>query len=240
MRKTFEKREERLHAGFIGEGTPMHARVVRVPYRVERDDDGGFASAFRSVASQSASAAPGRMEAWFVLPEESGDAALARVCDALPQLWPEISALSDSSENLRVVQLTCPRFKIDSGRMNVVPALKDMGVLAPFKPEDGIDGGGFSTATPRDDAYISTVLQRATCAVDEEGTVAAAVSVASIVYEGFNPYGREEKPKPFVMTLTRPFYMFVVMAAASGDDGLRRIVNVPVFAGRIYKPSTSE
>jgi serpin B len=201
MHKRFTKYDERLYAGIVGERAGALARAVCVPY-VE-----------------------GGIQAWFILPEERGPAALARVGDALPQLWREITQLRVRGE--REVHLTCPRFDVDTGVMDVIPALQALGITAPFHASAA--SPRLLAATARRDAYISKVAQRVVCKVDEKGTVAAACSgvVASLACCRID----DVKPAPFVVDLVRPFWMLITRET---EESMR--VHVPLFIGRITKP----
>jgi serine protease inhibitor len=201
MHKRFTKYDEQLYAGIVGERAGALARAVCVPYT-----ESGI-------------------QAWFILPEERGPAALARVGDALPQLWREITQLRARGE--REVHLTCPRFDVDTGVMDVIPALQALGITAPFHAS--AESPRLLAATARRDAYIGKVTQRVVCKVDEKGTVAAACSgvVAFLASCRID----DVKPEPFVVELVRPFWMLIVRAT---EESMR--VNVPLFIGRITKP----
>jgi serine protease inhibitor len=194
----YGKDAKRLHAGVVGDGTAACARAVCVPYA---DVDA---------------------EAWFILPEEPGDAALGRVGRALPQLWDDIEALHAAEP--RVVDLTCPRFNIDTGCMDVVPALRALGAKAPFEP-----CAGFLNATPDRTACLTAVAQRISCTVDETGTVAAGCSAAVICTRGFG--GSSWAPEAFEVELTRPFWIVLIVRISGGI--------VPMFIGRVMTPSAA-
>jgi serine protease inhibitor len=194
MYRHYARHAEQLLADDVGGGA--RARVVCVPY------------------------SDNAIEAWFVLPAERGSAALDAVGDALPQLWADMARLYRARE----VELTVPRFALDAGCVDVVPALRALGVAAPFDA-----AGGFLAATADGDARVSAVLQRTTCMVDEAGTVAAACTAvghfATCSGPGQVPV---EKPPPFVVQLNRPFWL--VIAKCSEDTMYMR---VPMYVARV-------
>jgi serine protease inhibitor len=198
MRRYFGTPLERLHAGVVGAGAAT-ARAVCVPYTK-----------------------PGT-EAWFLLPVADTSEALDAVGDALPELWREVAALQHAKP--RIVHLTCPRFRVDTGAIDIVPALKALGVDAPFEPQ-----GGFREAVDADDVCIRAVLQRVTCAVNEAGTVAAAATVVEMM-EGCCP--SKTDLEPFNVKLDRPFWMAIVARQLENPD----LPAVPFFIGRVVQPS---
>ncbi len=204
MNRHFEDEREHLYAGIVGAGAGAgaltRARVVRVPYTAPN------------------------MEAWFILPTERGAAAFAAVGDALPRLWHEIDALNSQTRKLRPVYFTCPRFNLDTGTVNMVPALQRLGVAAAFEPQ-----GGFLNATDSRLACITGVVQRVTCTVDEEGTVAAACT-AICCEDG----AASDDEDTFSMVLDRPFWMAVVVRQNL------TLPSTPLFIGRIAQPNAAE
>ncbi|MEU3570014.1 serpin family protein, partial [Kitasatospora sp. NPDC036755] len=102
----------------------------------------------------------------LIVPAQGGFAAFAKGLDQ-PQLDRVLGALAE-----RPVDLRLPRFRFDTSN-ELTPALRSLGVRAAF---DGADFGGIA----KDPLAVGTVVQKATVAVDEDGTVAAAGSGAGI------------------------------------------------------------
>jgi serine protease inhibitor len=188
MHHLFESWREPVHAGMVGDYT---AQAVCVPYST-----------------------PG-MEAWFLLPFEKGDEALHAVGAALPQLWLHVSPLR--ARPACDVELTCPRFAVDTGALDIRPALEALGVTAPF-----FEKGGLLAATNDPAVVITSVLQRVTCAVDEAGTVAAACTSVTARHTCAH----------LNIVLDRPFWMAIVMRSEESAQ-----VAVPLFIGRVVRPT---
>lgn len=184
-------------AGYVGAGSSRSV-AVRLPYKF-------------------AASATARFEAWFVLPEAEGPEALSAVGEALNGFWGELCALEEQK-----VVMRCPRFTVDSGVVDCIPVLRSLGVSALFDRPRGL-----LTATDDPTGHISSLAHRAMCLVDEDGTVAAAVTCmgASLaccpaVYV-----------PPLHVVLDRPFYMAIVVTLAGARAPL------PVFLGRIVQPT---
>ena len=112
--------------------------------------------------------------------------------------------------------MVLPRFKIDSGvveLMDVLDASFDLGLI---KREDG----GFLGIADRPDLHVDSVLHRAVISVDEEGTEAAAATAVVMMT-------RAMPRPPRVLKFDRPF-VFAIEHAATG-----RVV----FAGVVADPS---
>ena len=70
--------------------------------------------------------------------------------------------------------------------------------------------------------YISDAIHKATIEVDEEGTVAAAVSAMEIYYMGIDS---SPPVRPLQITVDKPFLFFI------------RSGNHVIFAGRVVDPT---
>ncbi|CAH0370229.1 unnamed protein product [Pelagomonas calceolata] len=116
------------------------------------------------------------------------------------------------------VVVVLPRFKIDSGVVELMDVLDASFGLGLIKRE----GGGFLGIADRPDLHVDSVLHRAVISVDEEGTEAAAAT-AVIVAQRAMP-----RP-PRVLKFDRPF-VFAIEHAATG-----RVV----FAGVVAEPSSA-
>merc|ERR1719240_475437 len=116
------------------------------------------------------------------------------------------------------VVVVLPKFKIDSGiveLMDVLDASFDLGLI---NREDG----GFLGIADRPDLHVDSVLHRAVISVDEEGTEAAAATAVMMAT-------RAMPRPPRVLKFDRPF-VFAIEHAATG-----RVV----FAGVVADPSAA-
>lgn len=110
-----------------------------------------------------------------------------------PQQYQDIRrALAESPAQSTIVYL--PRFELNPGTYSLKPALLACGLRSVFS--QGADFSGFSSQP----LYLSDVLQRCYCKADEEGTEAAAVTVAVARYKSIAP-----GPRPNVIVFDRPF-----------------------------------
>jgi serpin B len=110
-----------------------------------------------------------------------------------------------------------PRFKVEYG-VELKEPLKALGMRAAFGKADF---SGISDGTP----FISAVRQRTFVEVNEEGTEAAAVTMAPTELSmPMNP------PKPFQMIVDRPFLFLIE------DQATRTIL----FMGVVYDPGTAK
>lgn len=130
--------------------------------------------------------------------------------------WRRVTRPGFSETPGRVV---LPRFRLDYG-VELKKILMTLGMRSAFGPADfsGIaDGAGL---------FISAVLQKTFVEVNEEGTEAAAVTMASAVASAPEP----KPPKPFEMIVDRPF-MFLI------EDAQTQTI---LFLGVVYEPKTGE
>ena len=149
----------------------------------------------------------------LILPENEGIAGARATAAALPARWAAIRPLDHEK-----VDVVLPRFKIDSGvveLMDVLDASFDLGLI---KREDG----GFLEIADRPDLHVDSVLHRAVISVDEEGTEAAAATAVVMMT-------RAMPRPPRVLKFDRPF-VFAIEHAATG-----RVV----FAGVVADPSAA-
>lgn len=121
-----------------------------------------------------------------------------------------------ASETMRLVDLTLPRFSIDS-RLELSAVLAAMGMPAAFGP-----AADFSGITTAEMLAISKVIHQANIDVDESGTTAAAATVVI----GRSMMGGA-MPVPVVFHVDRPF-MYFIRDTASG---------AVLFMGRVADPS---
>ena len=122
------------------------------------------------------------------LPYKGGETSilvlLPRKADGLPALEKAMTAarLDEVTKKLRpeTVNLTLPKFKLETS-YDLVPPLKALGMTDAFDVEKA-DLSGMHTSMEK--LYISAVLHKAFCAVDEAGTEAAAATAVVIATRG--------------------------------------------------------
>jgi len=114
----------------------------------------------------------------------------------------------------REVLISLPKLKLEVS-MDLGASLQRMGMVSAFGNAD------LSGITKQEPIAISAVLQKTFLAIDENGTEAAA---ATAVIGGGS--SAQEKPKPVVMNVDRPYLVAIV------DKGTRSIL----FFGRILEP----
>lgn len=146
----------------------------------------------------------------LIVPAQGGFAAFTKGLDQ-PQLDRILGALAE-----RPVDLQLPRFRFDTSN-ELSPALRSLGVHSAF---DHADLGGIA----KDPLAVSTVVQKATVQVDEEGTVAAAGSGV-----GVGVAAAPAPDKPVRLHIDRPF-LFLIRDTATGR---------PLFLGQVADPQAN-
>ena len=126
-----------------------------------------------------------------------------------------------SDRELLTGKLLLPRFKIESGVMNLKDALTALGV--PLFDEDAapLTGGLVERNTP---VWLSAAVQKAFIEVDEKGTTAAAVTILPAV-DGLMP----EPTEPFEMICDKPFAFILFERTSDAGDQI-------LFTGVVNKP----
>jgi serpin B len=147
--------------------------------------------------------AGGALELVVMLPDDP--TALDATFDALPAL--------DAAWQRAPVQLQLPRFRLQQA-VELTPALKALGVTAPFGPEADLSG----FAGEPGQLQITGVHHQAVVEVDEAGAEAAAATGVVVAL-------RSAAPAPFVLPfiVDRPF-TFALRGAGGG---------APLFLGRV-------
>jgi serpin B len=115
------------------------------------------------------------------------------------------------------VEVALPRFEVEQ-KSELGDALVALGVKTAFT--DAADFSGFTSDCP---LKISRVISRTTVRVDEEGTVAAAATVATMSC-GAAPH----REKVYSIVCDRPFF-FAIRDAKTG---------AVAFFGRVTKPGS--
>lgn len=151
----------------------------------------------------------GRLGMYVLLPE--GYSATKLLATLNDQMWQQqvLAQLSQKKGNLSL-----PRFKLEYGAELKQP-LQAMGMKAPFSHAANFSG---MAAEP---LLLSAVMHKSFVEVNEEGTEAAAVTVARMKSQSLQPQVR-----PFEMVVDRPF-LFVIADKQT---------NAIFFAGIIADP----
>lgn len=101
------------------------------------------------------------------------------------------------------ISLSLPKFRIETPTMDLIPALKSNGMRSAFS-----DDADFSGISGDQSLYVSTVAQKAFIDVNEQGTEAAAATIAVARVKGM-------PGEPLKITIDRPF-VFVIRDTATG------------------------
>ena len=117
-------------------------------------------------------------------------------------------------------EIAIPKFEFDSEH-DLRPILEPMGMGAAFDA----DRADFSGIAPQ--LYVGTALQKANVTVDEDGTEAAAATVALMLEGCIGPMEDVPPPRPFVAD--RPF-LFLIRETRTG---------LVLFVGRVARPATA-
>ncbi|MFC9325306.1 serpin family protein [Kitasatospora sp. NPDC057015] len=155
--------------------------------------------------------AGGNLAMDLVVPAQGGFEGFRHGLDA-PQLDRILGALAE-----RPVDLTLPRFTFETGGSLVGP-LRALGVAAAFDAADlsGIPGPG-----EQQRLKVDAVVQKATVAVDEGGTVAAAGSGVGVAAVAAQAPGQSVE-----LHVDRPF-LFLIRDTVTGQ---------PLFLGQVTDP----
>ena len=114
------------------------------------------------------------------------------------------------------VDLSLPKFKIETDQMHLAGMLSSMGMQLAFD----VKNADFTGMTDLKPLYISDVIQKAFIGVDEDGTEAAAATAVILDTASIQP-----TPVPF--TVDRPFLFYI-----QDKTGL------VLFAGQVVDPSS--
>ncbi|WP_052707176.1 serpin family protein [Streptomyces rubellomurinus] len=180
---------------------------------MSRTDDLKYADGSGGIAGEPWQAvelpyADGALAMDLIVPAQGGFAAFTKGLDQ-PELDRILGALS-----AQPVDLQLPRFHFDTSN-ELTPALRSLGVHSAF---DDADLTGIAEQPP---LAVSTVVQKATVQVDEEGTVAAAGSGVGV--------GVAAAPAPqraAQLHIDRPF-LFLIRDTSNGR---------PLFLGQVTDP----
>ncbi|MDX6647050.1 MAG: serpin [Miltoncostaeaceae bacterium] len=154
----------------------------------------------------------GRLAMLALLPPKDGLAALERTLDE-PRLRRIVGALRPTR-----LDLAMPKIHLHSSSLDLIPALKRLGMTDAFDP-DRADLSGIAPITAGNRLVVNLVVQEADLAVDEKGTVAAAVTTVGV--------GPTSAPvAPLRLALERPFLLLI----------RDRRTGTPLFMARVADP----
>lgn len=147
---------------------------------------------------------------------------LPRKADGMPALEKTVSGATLDAVVKKLawqetVNLTLPKFKLETD-YDLVPGLKALGMTDAFDP-DTADLSGLHTS--RESLYISLVLHKAFCEVNEEGTEAAAATAVVVA----TPSAIRVPKLPKEFKADRPF-LFAIRHNPTGTV---------LFAGKVEK-----
>lgn len=119
-----------------------------------------------------------------------------------------------SDLNGQDVNLSLPKFKIETPRMNLIEPMRSLGLVDVFGANANLSG-----INGDDNLFLSTLVQKAYIDVNENGTEAAAVTIAVIMEEG-------SAMAPIEIRFDRPF-LFVIRDTNTGTI---------LFIGQLMQP----
>lgn len=117
--------------------------------------------------------------------------------DFMEELTDETFQAYLSDLNGQDVNLSLPKFKIETPRMNLIEPMRSLGLVDVFDANANLSG-----INGDDNLFLSTLVQKAYIDVNENGTEAAAVTIAVIMEEG-------SAMAPIEIRFDRPF-LFVI------------------------------
>ncbi|MDQ3032924.1 MAG: serpin family protein [Myxococcota bacterium] len=149
----------------------------------------------------------------FVLPAEG----------TAPAAWATEAHLSDAAQlTERRVELSIPKFRIETASIPLSDHLQAMGMSLAFDPAQADFTGMANPPSPADRLYISSAFHKAFVRVDEEGTEAAAATAVIMSTRGM----AAPEPDPIRVRFDRPF-LFVLRDLRTG---------AVLFLGRVSDP----
>ncbi|MCL2117710.1 MAG: serpin family protein [Planctomycetaceae bacterium] len=134
------------------------------------------------------------------------------------KLTPQLLRRIDNKLKVQEVKIKLPRFSFQD-ETDLIPAMTQLGVSRAF----GTDEAHFSKMTDEPGFFINLFRQQAQIKVDEEGTVASAVT-------GVGGYGHGEPPEPKRFYADHPFLFLI---RENTDNGI-------LFMGRVHHPERVE
>lgn len=144
----------------------------------------------------------------MILPDE-----VDGLADLEQKLAPPTLRMIDNRLETVLINVKLPRFSFDAG-LNLIPTLRNLGIDAAFDPKKA----ELKKMTEEKEFYIDFFRQKAVIKVDEEGTVASAVSGAGGMGGGM--------PKIYTFYADRPFLFLI---RENTDNSI-------LFMGRVHQP----
>ncbi|XP_037790931.1 LOW QUALITY PROTEIN: leukocyte elastase inhibitor-like [Penaeus monodon] len=155
-----------------GDFSQIAARVVELPYKGKA------------------------MSMFIFLPSEEGPRGFTKMVSRLSSNNLR-AATNVELLNRRLVEVRLPKFKLDVKVEGLIPALMNTGITDLFS----FDKANFTTLGPLREAAVKTVIHKAFVEVNEEGTEAAAVTVAVVPVRSFVPRIPFHCNRPFVFLI---------------------------------------
>lgn len=160
---------------------------------------------------------------------------LPRAREGLDTLESALSTqlINDCVDQLAVqeVELSLPRFKMETGDIDCIPALTRMGLELPFQGDEadfsGFTGQPAGSPTAGPELYVTKVIHQARIEVAEKGTTALAVSILGAGV--LSASGVEMPPRP-KFRANHPF-VFALRQRSTGAI---------VFLGRVMEPERAK
>ncbi len=184
----FPARDTQENADFtLEDGSTTHVAMMRSTAKYHYAEGANWSAVAIPYKTENRSGEPG----YFIgiLPKNSARD-FAR--NLTPQQYSDIrKALAASTEQKTIVYL--PRFELKPNTFSLKPALQACGLNNVFS--QSADFSGFVDSP----LYLDNVLQRCYCKADEEGTTAAAVTVAVARFKSIRI------PRPKVIAFDKPF-----------------------------------
>jgi serpin B len=149
----------------------------------------------------------GGLSAQFILPDKGN---FDEVANNLERVWTEYTANQTSPSTLGL-----PKFDLRFG-VELTPTLKALGLTAPYDP------GGLLGIAPDPKLVLDKVIHQTDVAMDEQGTEAAAATVA-LAYPTSAPLN-----PPVPVVLDRPFLYRII------DDD----TGTTLFIGQVLDPTS--
>lgn len=171
----------------------------------------------------------GQYSAWFALPTNTDPRSIhdLKIVDVHNAVCKHDGTSGTKKAPIsRKVSLYCPKFHAEFGPFEMKSVFKRMGVSVLFLGERTASGDdGFSVMVgnnPQYKTFVSNIIHKAVCDVDEDGTVASAVTAIAT-----RNYTCMPNPTlPVIFCMNRPF---VFMIVDNNSDEC-------IFAGKIFEP----
>eukprot|EP00967_Tisochrysis_lutea_P065749 scaffold85563_cov26-Tisochrysis_lutea.AAC.3 len=195
----FDKGSPPLDAHFM-------SRKAQLPAAASLETLGGASAVFLDYGTSKSD-----FGALFVLPPEPGMASLASTVSKLCAVNLQDVLIGMTAKETSVA---LPRFRAESQTIDMVPAMRALGLRETFDGKSGFNG-----MSDDPDVHVDEVLHKVVIEVNEEGTVAAAATAVVM-------RSRSLPPPPLKLRFDRPFVMVV----------LHKATGLPLFFARLNQP----